>query len=112
MNFRARSNITDLSLYQDGRIDRLKDANGLFGLAHVFLKRQRGEVEDNRIEPGLRRGYGIRQGVGMICVKKDGKIELFTQASHQSRYLTHTDELALALRHTNQYRDVQLLCGG
>src|SRR5262245_31045861 len=112
MDFGSRSNIADLSLYQNGRVDRLEDLNCLFGLAHVFLQRQRGEVEDDRIEPGFCCGYGVRQGVGMICVEKDGKIELFPQASYQSRYLTDSDELAFALRHPNQYGDVHLLCGG
>ena len=47
----------------------------------------------------------------MICVEKDGKIELLPQASYQSCYLTDADELAFALGHTNQYWDLNFLRG-
>jgi hypothetical protein len=47
----------------------------------------------------------------MIGVEEDGKIEFIAQALYKSGDLPNADELALALRHTNQHGDVQFFCG-
>src|SRR5262245_15332716 len=50
-----------------------------------------------------------------VCVwsalRKDGKIEFLTQASHQSRELIGPEKLALSLGGANQHRDFQVTRG-
>jgi hypothetical protein len=48
----------------------------------------------------------------MICIEKDRVIELLTQASHQSRDLTGSDERTFALGHADYDWNLQLLCRG
>ena len=64
MDFRAGSYITDLSLYQDGRVVDFERFDGLPGLAHVLLKGQRGTVEDDRVKDSLHgvHRFGERMG--------------------------------------------------
>src|SRR5215813_468547 len=100
------SDVPNLSLYQDGRIDCFEGFDRLFGLAHVLLQQQLGSIKDNGIKPCFGCFYSLCQGVCMIRVKKDREIEFLPQASHQSHNLTDSHKLALALRRTNQYWDL------
>src|SRR5262245_52145591 len=111
MYFRTGSDIADLSLYEDSRIDGFEGFDRLFGLPHVLLERQRGSVEDDGIKPAPRCFDSLRQGMRMICVEKNWKIEILAQTSHQSGNLTDSHKLALALGRTNQDRDLQFLRG-
>ena len=52
MNFRPGSNVADLALHKDGRIDCFEGVDRFFGLAHVLLEWQRGKIEDDGIKPG------------------------------------------------------------
>ena len=71
MYFRTGSNVADLSLHKNGGIDCFESFNRFFGLAYVLLEWQRGKIEDDCIKAGLGRFYGLRQGMGVIRVKKD-----------------------------------------
>src|SRR5947209_15022579 len=64
MNFRPGSNVADLALHKDGRIDCFEGFDRFFGLAHVLLEWQRGKIEADGIKPGPGRFYGLRQGMG------------------------------------------------
>src|SRR5262249_30834968 len=112
MYLRTSPDIADLSLDKDGRIDGFERLDRLLGLAHVLLERQRGSVEDDGIKPGPGRFQSLLQGMRMICVEKNWEIEILAQTLHQSRKLTDSHKLALALRRTNQDRDLQFLRGG
>ena len=52
MNFRPSSNVADLSLHKDGRIDCFEGLDRFFGLTHVLLEWQCGKIEDDGIKPG------------------------------------------------------------
>src|SRR5262249_45830747 len=112
MYFRTGSNVADLSLYKDGRIDRFDRFHRLLGLAHVLFEWQRRSVEDNGIKPALDPFQSLIQGMRMICVEKNWKIELLPQTAHQCRNLPDSHKLTLALGRTNQDRDLQFLRGG
>ena len=60
MNFRPGSNVADLSLHKDGRIDRFDGFDRFFGLAHILLEWQRGKIEDDGIKAGPGRFHGLR----------------------------------------------------
>ena len=47
MDFRPGSDVADLALNQDCRIDGLEGFDGLFRLADVLLERKRGQIEDD-----------------------------------------------------------------
>src|SRR5258707_13933309 len=70
MYFRTGSNVADLALHKDGRIDCFEGFDRFFGLAHVLLEWQRGKIEDDGIKPGPGRFYGLRQRMGMIRARK------------------------------------------
>src|SRR5262249_7249922 len=48
--FRTASDVTQLSLHKDGRIDSFEGFYRLFGLTQVLLERQSGSVTDNSIK--------------------------------------------------------------
>src|ERR1700731_2018448 len=106
MDFRTGSDVANLSLDQNVRIDCFESADRLFSLAHVFLEWQRGKVEDDGIKSGPSCFHSFRQRVRMIRVKKDWEIEFFPQTLHQNRNLTDSDKLALALGHADDNRDL------
>src|SRR5215831_21372851 len=84
MNFRPGSNVADLALHKDGGIDCFEAFDRFFGLAHVLLEWQRGKIEDDGIKPGPGRFYGLRQGMGMIRVKKDCAVAFLPQTPHRA----------------------------
>jgi hypothetical protein len=112
MYFRTGSDVADLSLNQDRRIDCVEGYDRLSGLAYVFFERQRRKIEDNRIKSGLGGFNSLRQGMCVIGVKKDWKIELFAQTSHKNRDLTDSHKFTLAFGRTNDDRDPQFVRGG
>src|SRR5262245_28846617 len=112
MYFRAGSDVTDLSLDENSRIDGFESFDRFFGLPHILLERQRGSVEDDGIKPASGSFDGLHQGMCMICVEKNREIEIFPQTLNQSRNLTDSHKLALALGRTNEDRDLQFLRGG
>src|SRR6266478_10196225 len=97
MYLRTGSNVADLSLHKDGRIDCFEGFDRFFGLAHVLLEWQRGKIEDDGIKPSPGRFYRLRQGMGMIRVKKDWAVAFLPQTPHQSRNLPDSDKLPFAL---------------
>src|SRR5262245_11884793 len=111
MYFGTRAYIAELSFYQNGGIDCFNGFDCLSGPEHVLLKRQHGRVEDDGIKTGPGCLHSLRQGVCMVCIKKNRKIEFLAQTSHQSSNLMKSYELALLLGHTNHDRDVQFLRG-
>ena len=48
MDLRSGPDVTDLALDEDCGIDAFESLDRLSGLLHVFFKRQRGDVEDDR----------------------------------------------------------------
>jgi hypothetical protein len=102
MYLRTGSNVANLSLHEDGRIDCFEGFDRFFGLAHVLVEWQRGKIEDDGIKPGPGRFYCLRQGMGMIRVKKDWAVAFLPQTPHQSRNLPDSDKLTFALGRTDQ----------
>src|SRR5215471_6647764 len=111
MNFRPGSNVADLTLHKDGRIDCFEGFDRFFGLAHVLLEWLRGKIEDDGIKPGPGRFYGLRQGMGMIRVKKDWAVAFLPQTPHESRNLPDSEKLPFALGRADHHRDLQFLPG-
>ena len=74
MYLRTGSNVADLSLHKDGRIDCFEGFDCFFCLPYILLEWQRGKIEDDSIKPGLGRFYGLRQRMGVIRVKKNRAI--------------------------------------
>src|SRR5262249_45958429 len=112
MYLRTSPDVADLSLDKDGRIDGFEGFDCLFRLPNVLLEWQRRSVEDNGIKPALGRFQSLLQGMRMICVEKNWKIQLLPQTTHQCGNLPDSHKLTLALGHTNQDRDLQFLRGG
>lgn len=54
MDFRAGSDITDLSLHEDVRVDCFKRFYRGSGLTNVLFERQSGTVKNNGVKPGVR----------------------------------------------------------
>jgi hypothetical protein len=108
----AGSNVADLSLHKDGRIDCLEGFDRFFRLPYILLEWQRGKIEDDRIKPGFGRFDGLRQRMGMICVKKNGAVEFLPQTPHHGRDLPDSDKLPLALGRTDHHWDLKFLPGG
>ena len=71
MYFRTGSNVADLSLDKDGRIDCFEGFDRFFRLPHVLLEWQRGKIQDDGIKTGPGRFNGLRQRMGMIRVEID-----------------------------------------
>jgi hypothetical protein len=59
MYFGTGSNIADLSLHKDGRIDCFEDLDRFLGLPDVLLKWQCGKIENDGIKTGPGRFYGF-----------------------------------------------------
>src|SRR5262245_18258970 len=53
----------------------------------------------------------LRQGMGMIRVKKDWAVAFLPQTPHQSRNLSGSEKLPFALGRTDHHRDLQFLPG-
>ena len=87
MYFRPGSNVADLALHKDGRIDCFEGFDRFFRLPYVLLEWQRGKIEDDGIKTGPGRFYGLRQGMGMIRVKKNWAVGFLPQTPDQSRNL-------------------------
>ena len=79
MYFRPGSNVTDLSLHKDGRIDCFEGFDRFFRLPYVLLEWQRGKIEDDSIKTGAGCFYGLRQRMGMIRVKKNRAVGFLPQ---------------------------------
>src|SRR6516162_3956082 len=112
MYFRPGSNVTDLSLHKDGRIDCFERFDRFLRLPYVLLEWQRGKIEDDSIKPGLGRFHGLRQGMGMIRVKKNWTVGFLPQTPHQSRNLPDSDKLPFALGRTDHHWNLKFLLGG
>ena len=111
MYFRAGSNVANLSLHKDGRVDCFERLDRFFGLAHVPLEWQCGKIEDDGIKAGPSRFYGLRQGMGVIRVKKDRAVVFLPHTPHQRCNLPDSDKLSFALGRTDQHGDLQFLPG-
>src|SRR5262245_31515224 len=61
--------------------------------------------------PALAASNGLRQGMGMIRVKKDWAVAFLPQTPHQSRNLSGSEKLPFALGRTDHHRDLQFLPG-
>ena len=112
MYFRTGSNVADLSLDKDVRIDCFEGFDRLFCLSYVLLEWQRGKIEDDGIKSGPDRFYGLCQGMRMICVKKYRAVAFLTQPSHQNRNFRNSEKLPFALGYTDHHRDLEFLSGG
>ncbi len=106
MYLRSRTDIANLPFNEEGGVDCFEGLNRLLRLARILLKRQRGRVEDHGVEPHLGGFYSLFQRVRMVRVKKNRKIKFVPQASHQSRNLTDSHELALPLGRADENRDL------
>ena len=53
MDFRTGSDVADLALDKDRRIDGLEGFNGLFRLADVLFERQRRRSKTTELKPAL-----------------------------------------------------------
>ena len=111
MYFRPGSNVADLSLHKDGRIDCFEGFDRFFRLPYVLLEWQRGKIEDDSIETGPGRFYGLRQGMGMIRVKKNWPVGFLPQTPDQSGNLPDSDKLPFALGRTDHHWDLKFLPG-
>ena len=111
MYFGPSSDIADLSLYQNRRVYCFECLDGLLGLTHILFKRQRGKVKDNRVKSSLCSFHRFHEGMRMVCIKKNGKIEFLAQTSHQYRDLRDSHKPTLALGYTNQNWNLELLRG-
>ena len=70
MDFRPGSDVADLALHQDLRIDGFESFDGLFRLPDVLLERQRRQVEDDGIKTRFGDIQGVRQRMGMVRVEE------------------------------------------
>src|SRR5262245_6143844 len=109
MYFRSSSNVADLSLHKNGRVNCFEGFDRFFRLPYVLLEWQRGEIEDDSIKPRPGRLHGLRQGMRMIRVKKDWAVAFLPQTPHQGSNLPDSDELPLALGRTDHHRNSQFL---
>src|SRR3984957_7151451 len=112
MDFRPGSDVADLALNQDLRIDGFESFDGLFRLPDVLLERQRRQVEDDGIKTRFGDIQGVRQRMGMVRVKEDRVVVLLSQAPHQSGYLPHAEKFPLSLGGADRYRDLEVPRGG
>ena len=64
MYLRTGADIADLSFYEDVRIDGFEGFDRLFGLAYVFLERQRGNIKDDGIKSGPGCFYSVQGASG------------------------------------------------
>src|SRR5579862_5145531 len=80
---RAGSDVPDLSLDENSRMDSLESSHRLFGLSHVLLERQGGTIEDHCVEASFGCFNRALQRVRMIRVEEDRKIKLLPQALNQ-----------------------------
>ena|SRR6516165_5691339 len=112
MYFRPGSNVADLSLHKDGRIDCFEGFDRFFRLPYVLLEWQRGKIEDDGIKTGLGRFYGLLERMSMIRVKKNLTLGFLPQTPNQSRNLLDSDKLPFALRRTDYHWNLKFLPGG
>ena len=112
MYFRTSSNVADLSLDKDGGIDRFEGFDRLFRLLRILFKWQRGKIEDDGIKTSPGRFNGLRQGMGMIRVKKNWVVGFLPQTPNQSRNLPDSDKFPFALGRTDYHWNLKFLLGG
>src|ERR1700733_5224707 len=108
MDLRSRSDVADLALDKDRRVDSLEGFNGLFRLPDVLLERQRRQVEDDGIKTRFGDIQGVRQRMGMVRVEEDRVVVFLSQAPHQSGYLPHAEKFPLSLGGADRYRDLEV----
>ena len=67
MYFRTGSNVADLSLDKDGRIDCFEGFDCFFRLPYVLLEWQRGKIQDDGIktDPSRRAGADLHRLAGI-----------------------------------------------
>ena len=108
VDFGAGTDVADFAFDQNVGIDGFQFLHGVAGLAHVFVERQRGKIEDDGIEAGVRGFERFGQRMGVISVQVDRKIEFVAQAFHQRGHLAHAEKSAFAFRHADHDRHAQL----
>src|SRR5579863_1370960 len=85
VNFGAGADVADFAFNQNVGIDGFQFLHGVAGLAYVFVERQRGKIEDDGIEAGVRGFERFGQRMGVISVQVDRKSNssrrLFTTAA-------------------------------
>src|SRR5919199_2468148 len=107
VNLRTSSNIADFALNQDGRIDGFQLLDRRLRLTNVLVDWQRRKIKNDCIVTGVSRFDSTIERVRMICVQKNGKVEFFAQASHQSAGLTYSDKFSFAFRNSDNYGNFQ-----
>ena len=112
MDFRAGSDVADLALDQDRRIDGFESFDGLFRLADVLLEGKRGQVEDDGVKARFGDIQSVRQRMGMVRVEEDRVVVFLSQAPHQSSDLANTEKLPFTLGGAHRYRDLEVPRGG
>jgi len=60
--------------------------------------RNRGKVKDDRVIPSLCGRHSPWKGVSIICVEKNGDIDLLTQNSHERRDVTNSHKQFAVMR--------------
>ena len=85
MDFRAGSDVADLALDQDRRIDGFESFDGLFRLADVLLEGKRGQVEDDGVKARFGDIQSVRQRMGMVRVEEDRVVEFLASSAPERR---------------------------
>ena len=112
MDLRPGSDVADLALDKNLRIDGFEGFNGLFRLADVLLEGKRRQIEDDGVKARLRDIQCVRQLMGMVRVQKDRIIVLLSQAAHESGDLPDAEKLPLSLGGADCYWDLEVPRGG
>src|ERR1700683_1877735 len=112
MDFRAGSDVADLALDQDRRIDGFESFDGLFRLADVLLEGKRRQVEDDRVKARFGDIQSVRQRMGMVRVEEDRVVVFLSHAPNQSSDLANTEKFPLSLGSADRYRDFEVPRGG
>src|ERR1700722_4834589 len=105
MDFRPGSDVADLALHEDFRIDGLKGYDGLFRLANVLFERQCRKVENDGVKARFGDIYGLSQRMGVVRVEEDWIVVFVSQAPHQSSDLADTEKFPFTLRGAHRDRD-------
>src|SRR3984957_5587585 len=108
MDFRAGSDVADLALDQDRRIDGFESFDGLFRLADVLLEGKRRQVEDDGVKARFGDIQSVRQRMGMVGVEEDRGVVFLSQAPHQGSDLANTEKFPLSLGGADRYRDLEV----
>src|SRR5260370_19749895 len=108
MDFRPGSDVADLALDKDCRIDGFEGLDGLFRLADVLLEGKRRQVEYDRVKARFGDIQSVRQRMGMVRVEEDRVVVFLSQAPHQSGYLQHAEKFPLSLGDAVRYPDIEV----